>query len=46
MEQQHAQQTQQLEQKHATQQKQMEQRQAPRPTTPKPESHPPAEKPH
>jgi hypothetical protein len=46
MEQRHAQQTQQLEQKHATQQKQVEQRQAPRQTTPKPESRPPAEKPH
>jgi WXXGXW repeat (2 copies) len=46
MEQHHAQQTQQLEHKHATQQKQMEQRQAPRQTGPKPESHPPAEKPH
>ncbi|MGA8620390.1 MAG: YXWGXW repeat-containing protein [Candidatus Sulfotelmatobacter sp.] len=46
MEQHHTQQTQQLEQKHATQQKQMEQRQAPRPTAPKPESRPPAEKPH
>ena len=46
MEQRHAQQTQQLEQKHATQQKQVEQRQAPRQTAPKPESRPPAEKPH
>jgi hypothetical protein len=46
MEQRHAQQTQQVEQKHATQQKQMEQRQAPRPTAPKAESRPPAEKPH
>ncbi len=46
MEQRHTQQTQQIEQKHATQQKQMEQRQAPRPPAPKPESHPPAEKPH
>jgi WXXGXW repeat (2 copies) len=46
MEQRHAQQTQQVEQKHATQQKQMEQRQAPRQTAPKPESRPPAEKPH
>jgi hypothetical protein len=44
MEQRHAQQTQQVEQKHATQQKQMEQRQAPRPTAPKAESRPPAEK--
>jgi hypothetical protein len=42
MEQRHTQQTQQLEQKHATQQKQVEQRQ----TAPKPESRPPAEKPH
>jgi hypothetical protein len=46
MEQRHAQQTQQVEQKHATQQKQTEQRQAPRPSAPKPESRPPAEKPH
>ncbi|MGA2860089.1 MAG: hypothetical protein ABSE40_24755 [Candidatus Sulfotelmatobacter sp.] len=46
MEQRHAKQTQQVEQKHATQQKQMEQRQAPRQTAPKPESRPPAEKPH
>jgi hypothetical protein len=46
MEQHHAQQTQQIEQKHATQQKQMEQHQAPRPPAPKPESRPPAEKPH
>src|SRR3984957_2633555 len=46
MEQRHAQQTQQLEQRHAAQQKQVEQRQAPRQTTPKPESRPPAEKPH
>jgi WXXGXW repeat (2 copies) len=46
MEQRHAQQTQQIEQKHATQQKQLEQRQAPRPSAPKPESHPPAEKQH
>ena len=46
MEQRHTQQTQQLEQKHATQQKQVEQRQAPRQTAPKPESRPPAEKPH
>jgi hypothetical protein len=46
MEQRHAQQTQQVEQKHATQQKQMEQRQTPRPSAPKPESRPPAEKPH
>ncbi len=46
MEQRHAQQTQQVEQKHATQQKQMEQRQAPRQTAPKPQSRPPAEKPH
>jgi hypothetical protein len=44
MEQRHTQQTQQVEQKHATQQKQMEQRQAP--PAPKPESRPPAEKPH
>jgi hypothetical protein len=46
MEQRHAQQTQQVEQKHATQQKQTEQRQAPRPSAPKPESRPSAEKPH
>ena len=46
MEQRHAQQTQQLEQRHVAQQKQVEQRQAPRQTTPKPESRPPAEKPH
>jgi hypothetical protein len=46
MEQRHAQQTQQLEQKHASQQKQVEQRQAPRQSAPKPESHPPAEKPN
>src|SRR5271169_4796876 len=46
MEQRHTQQTQQLEQKHATQQKQVEQRQAPHQTAPKPESRPPAEKPH
>ena len=46
MEQRHAQQTQQLEQKHTTQQKQVEQRQAPRQTAPRPESRPPAEKPH
>jgi WXXGXW repeat (2 copies) len=45
MEQRHTQQTQQLEQKHATQQKQMEQRQAPRQAAPRPENHPPAEKP-
>ena len=46
MEQRHTQQTQKIEQNHATQQKQMEQRQAPRSTAPKPESRPPAEKPH
>jgi WXXGXW repeat (2 copies) len=46
MEQRHTQQTQQVEQKHATQQKQMEQKQAPHQAAPKPESHPPAERPH
>ncbi len=46
MEQRHAQQTQQVEQKHATQQAQMQQHQAPHQTAPKPESHPPQEKPH
>ena len=46
MEQRHAQQTQQVEQKHAIQQKQMEQRQAPRKSASKPQSRPPAEKPH
>lgn len=46
MEQRHAQQTQQLEQKHANQQKKIEQREAPRQPAPRPENHPPAEKPH
>jgi hypothetical protein len=46
LEQRHTQQTQQIEQKHATQQQQMEQRQAPRQTAPRPESPPPAQKPH
>lgn len=46
MEQRHAQQTQQIEQKHASQQKQMEERQTPRQTAPKPENHPPAERPN
>jgi WXXGXW repeat (2 copies) len=46
MEQRHAQQTQQVEQKHSTQLAQMQQHQAPSRNTPKPESHPSAEKPH